>query len=207
MHVFLVLVVKWTVGKKVKFQSVKVSFPEKLYFVTNWLRYDNGQLYLYPHKHVYKDSHVGLKEAQEIYKGINKKSKNVLEYALINALSFSEKVPLKKEYWEGLLVEHKAFDRVAEFLEIYSQPSLYKLLVTPIDSRENTFSAQAPFLKSVGYDDLEIFMKHSDWYVDPLADSCALYSIGETKSINIFTNEIVTKDLKVTSEKVYLGEN
>lgn len=187
--------------RKVKFQSVKVKFPEKLYLITNWFKFDNGGLWVFPHTRVYKNLKLGIKKAKIIYKDINKKEKSVLEHIMINPLTIMEKVFLKKEYWDNPNVEYDPNRRIHEFIKVYLEPQDYKVLVTPFKAQKKIFTAPIPFLKSSTNSDLEIFMQTSDWVVDPFADSCAYYSIGQTQSINIITKQFYNKDFKSNSLK------
>ena len=181
-------------GKKVNFQSIKVKFPQKAYILSVWIMNEKGEKIFFPMPQVYEDPENALKYARQLQAKKHKESINMIDWCMLTPIIFMEKIPLKKEYWEDPNVKLTMFDRIKAFGKPFVDHKKYKLLVTPLSAKENTFSAPSPFKKTISKKELIDFMKSSEWYVDPEADSVALYSIEESIGVNFLTGETYDPD-------------
>lgn len=110
-------------------------------------------------------------------------------------MNLSASYPLKKDFWENPSFEYKDFNRMVSFINVITSPENYK----------NTCHTHGCFHKCLYYPDyifktaveldIELFMKSSDWYVDPTAKNYALYEIEGLVGIDVLTREVVKKDL------------
>ncbi len=179
---------------KTLFQSKDVNYPEKLYLAATWMRRDDEQLIFYTHNEAYITPDQALDTSKKFYKSLKRGKIDALPYIMLVTMNLSGSYPLKKDFWENPSFEYKDFDRMMSFINVITNPENYKVLVTPTEVSKNVFTAPIAFLKTAVDLDIELFMRSSDWYVDPTAKTCALYDIEGVVGINVLTREIVQKD-------------
>jgi hypothetical protein len=179
---------------KIKFQSVKIKFPKKLYFGLTWVESEDGQKMLIPHKPVFATPSGCIDFSKQVYEHFKKGKIEVYPEIVMVTLTFFREVPLKQKYWDNPSYKYKELNRLMEFLNAISSRHNYNVLITPDNTKSNLLTAPIPFLKTKTVDDIEVFMLNSDWHVDPTAKTCALYEIEGVVGLNIFTREIVKKD-------------
>lgn len=182
---------------KQKFQSIKINFPEKLYLALSWLSVD-GNLMLYPHVQVYQTPNMAIKESKIILKGLQQNDYKPENILTLFTLEFIEKIPLHMEYWENPTFKYKHGDRFRTFMNFLKFKKDYKILVAAGDTDKNILTAPIPFLKNTTAEDVEIFMKSSDWPVDQRSDAFAFYKYRQYANIDVFTKKIYDKELPKT---------
>ena len=79
-------------------------------------------------------------------------------------------------------------NRTMSFVGFYENPKFYRVNVTPTgemesDGREK-FGVTFPILTNKSEKDLELYMRESDYYVDPTAKYAALYEPIKIESYN-----------------------
>jgi hypothetical protein len=190
-------------GKDVKWQSVKIDFPKKLYFYAVWIKGDS--LIPFFTNVLYKDLPTLKRKAKKLVKDYQKKLeglKTVFNTILIIPVNYEKDHPLKKSLWQGSVVEFDEGQRLQQFIQAIDKPSLYYLCITPFiegkesKSAEIKFGTPFPFLKSQE-DEIDELMKASDFPVTPKAKNCAIYTFGKAYGYDLEIGEKIDKQDKI----------
>lgn len=178
-----------------------VDFYEKAYMGIVFLKDEDKNLNtIYPVNTIYKD----LKDLKKQFKKIKKESRNRkndpidIYGALIMRISFYQKSPLKKEFWETKSdIVLNNFYRVKQYLKMFKDgEGLYKIMVMPYfyNTKEKKWilANWLPVLMTTTDDELaKIAIMSSETQVDASAKNMGLYTIDWVKGFDIETGEIL----------------
>lgn len=98
-------------------------------------------------------------------------------------LEFDRKIPLIPEYWrDGQPAAHYDDLRRKLFVDMFADwkpEDEWRVVVTPsgLKRGKEILRAGFPVKREKVATDVEAFMRYSDWYVDPTADSAGLYNV------------------------------
>ena len=175
---------------KIRYQSIDVEFPKKLWVSAVWLvAYDGTKLPMCVSV-VKKSKSSAIKNGADVVSEIRNKFKpsSVLDYIMLVPLTFSKLYPLKKSYWQESEVKLMEIDRSVSLIKSLANPDFYNFLVTPTrfkDKGNKIYLTAAFAFKKEGEDLLGEMMKASDHSVCPEAKNVAVYNIGEALSYDL----------------------
>ncbi|MBN1169245.1 hypothetical protein JXA63_05135 [Candidatus Woesebacteria bacterium] len=192
-------------GNKIKWQSVTVKFPKKLYLYAIWTKSES--LMIYTTNVLHKSFAEMLKDAKKTVKYYQENSTNeetVISAILVMPVSFVKNYPLKKSLWREPKLRLDKFDRLLEFIKAIEKPHFYHLCVTPSfgeikkgKKRVISFGAPFPIHKS-SEKNIDDLMKASDFPVTPEAKNCAIYKFDRVYGYDLESGEIVDREVKET---------
>lgn len=179
-----------------------VSFPEEAFvgFVT--IIKGEDILMFYPLDAIFANFEEYKKAAQQFTKQFSIPDLAVSDTGLLMPIVFTEKFPLKRDYWQEPTIEYTTQQRVKLFAGAANVHTLYKLLVTPSSTgKRHALNAAAPFFTSATPAHIETFMYTSDFPVDETAKDAAIYTMDRPFGINWIAGEIIKqKDLNTLWE-------
>ncbi|MBN1169153.1 hypothetical protein JXA63_04655 [Candidatus Woesebacteria bacterium] len=186
---------------KIKWQSVKIKYPKKLYLYAVWTK--NESLMPYFMSVLHKSYISMIKDAEE---KIDYYAKNLedIEYVssaiLVITLSYVKDHPLKKSFWKAdPEVKFDLFKRLLQFIYAIDKPDLYNVCVTPFFYGEKDKAPELKFGAAFAYlrsheREIDTIMKASNFPVTPKAKNCSIYNIDEVYGYDLETGERVSKD-------------
>jgi len=190
------------VRKNIKFQSIKIYYPKKLYSTALWIKYKKRLLLFFLQKS-FKSLKLIKTYSKDTIDSIQKTAKgkvSLLDSILVFQTSFYKHYFLTKELWDPSPYVFDKLQRNFLFIDAASKPEIYYLLVTPIikegkGGNSFAYTAAFPFLKSqlAGLKDL---IRASDLFVSPEAKNCAIYKIDQVFGYDLIKNRVIKRDLK-----------
>lgn len=149
---------------------------------------DQDNIYAaYTASELYENTEEFLKQTYETGQALQKKKIQIADICVIMNISFAKLVQLKPEYWQNPSINYRDVDRAMIFAESIRYPGLYSVLVTPAGrkKRHDILHATIPLLRSNETEQLDKFMKLSDYPVDQTAKSAAIYNIDMIMGISL----------------------
>jgi hypothetical protein len=133
-----------------------------------------------------------ISKTESITKELKKSGIQILNEILVLPLTYESTYPLKKEFWEGSKIEYDEWSRWELMLRASQYYKLYKLIVTSSfhEGKADILTAAFPFRDGL-IDEVEIFMKASDFPVSETSKNAAIYSIEEPIGFDTFTKQII----------------
>lgn len=170
--------------KDIKFQSIDVPFPKKLWVTAVWLVAHDGTELPIRLTLVKKSKISAIKYGKEAVTEIRAKYKpsNALDHITLIPLSFIKLHPLKRQYWEKGEIKLKDTDISKSFVTSLLHPASYYFLVTPTRYKNigNKLILTGAFVfKKEDEDLLGELMKASSHPVNPEAKHVGIYEMGE----------------------------
>lgn len=179
-----------------EFCTIDPPFPMKGYCVSMLVIKSDGKKAMYPLEHIYPTldevandiAHIKHHESQD--SGIY----NISEICFVIPITFSRRVPLRKEFWDNPDNNYLPDQRIRAFVHSMNKPDLFTLLVTPSKPENDwEFLAAIPLPKSATDSTIEQFMLHSDWPVESTAKYAALYKFEKLQVYNWEAKAVVVK--------------
>lgn len=179
-----------------------VSFPEEAYVGYVTILKNEQILMFYPLDQIFASFDEYQKAAKKFTKEFSIQDLAVSDTGLLMPIVFTEKFPLKREYWQEPTISYTTQQRVKLFAGAANVHMLYKLLVTPSSLvKRPALNAAATFYTSATPAHIETFMYTSDFPVDETAKHAALYTMDRPFGINWIAGEIIKqKDLNTLWE-------
>lgn len=176
--------------KSTNYCSRDVPYPESAIALVLDQHIEDAGNVLVPYAEVFSDSKKISTRLSDYQKELLPLSITISDTAILLPLTISRYFPLKPEYWDEPTSEFDLVSRIPLFNRMLGNTQFYELLVTPGREKNRWYFKSALPIR-IGTPDRAIdeFMKRSDWYVDPTAKTCAIYTVGMPWMFNFKTGE------------------
>lgn len=170
----------------------KPDFPVKAYLSALLFLDSSGQPVPYFHLPIFAGIDQILDKTDETGQQLKKQGIRLIEELIITPLVFESLYPLNKNYWNKPLIEYDELYRWKSMADAIKYFTLFKLIVTSSYYRNKKDTLTAAFAYKAGIEnEIEIFMKVSDFPVSKSSKYAAIYSIEEPIRYNTSTHQIV----------------
>lgn len=185
--------------KNIKFQTIKVNYPNKLYAGALWMKRDRFvPFFLYSMQKDFSSLKKYAIEAIEKIREMSGEKSRVIDTMLVIPVSFVKNYPLKKNMWDSPKVELQYDFRFVEYINAINKPDFYNMMVTPmfVKSKKGKifgYNAAFTFLKT-NEEAVDSLTQMSDLYVNPEAKNAGIYSIEQVYGYDLENDEVVSKE-------------
>lgn len=192
--------------KEVKYQSIHISYPPRMYAIALWLTKGGLRpLFFYKVFTNFNNVKEYSKEAIETIRNEGSDEKLVLDTVIVLEMKYLKDYPLKKIHWQSIDIKLGMNEREQLLLQVVDKPPLFNIVITPAwkSSRSKkikaTFSAGFAYLKSQE-DQIDNLMRSSTLSVNPEAENAGIYSINKIfgydhLGMKVIANNNYIKDL------------
>ncbi len=170
------------------------KFPLKAYILSLWFVSQTKPMPYY-YLPIFTDFEQMISKTEFLSGQLKSEGIKLLNEILILPIRFDRLFPLKHEYWENPKVNYDEWARWDLMLRATKFFKLYKLIVTSSFYQNNTdiFTAAFPFKYNI-QEEVDLFMRTSDFPVSESSNSAAIYSIEEPIGFDTFSRQIIRYD-------------
>jgi len=192
-------------GKKQKYCYRIPKYPLRAFMAYFYLIDQSNNKLFYPNTQIFTKVSEIADEAYFLEENLNSTNNfTVSDKVIIMPIILDRLYPLEERFWQKPTIHYDYSDRISMFIKILDNYYMYKLIVTPMRSKNKTqFVAAVPFFISTLDKNLEQFMLYSDFPVDESSKYAAIYELQKPLFLNWQTGEVE----KINQPKVDLKKN